>query len=169
VSPEADLRSRPSIHKQKRDTEKTSGQAVQFNIWSIWTMGRTSAQPQLNLSLLRSNILWNSSLQRLYKVNLWIEGKVLLIKLSYWHSVCYHIGIYRSDVSEEYRPFCSKCNRVSTSNRMNATHFASVGLCKKVRLLPWVFGYKIAWLLCVETLPVWNTQSETEWQYSSWF
>ncbi len=39
------------------DIEKTSGQAAQFHIWTIWSMDRTSAQPQVNLSLLRSDSL----------------------------------------------------------------------------------------------------------------
>ncbi len=34
-----------------------SGQATRFNIWAIWAMDRSSAQPQVNLSLLRGNSL----------------------------------------------------------------------------------------------------------------
>jgi hypothetical protein len=52
---EADLRPRPSMHIHS--TDKSSGQTNQFNIWTIWAMDRTSAQPQVNLSLLRSNSL----------------------------------------------------------------------------------------------------------------
>ncbi len=47
-----------------RDWEKSSGQATQFNIRSIWAIDRTSAQPQVHLSLwiCCTVILWNSSL-----------------------------------------------------------------------------------------------------------
>ncbi len=55
LSPEADLR--PSMHTHNRDIEKSSGQATQFNIWTIWAVDRTSAQPQVKLILLRSNAL----------------------------------------------------------------------------------------------------------------
>ncbi len=57
ASPEADLRPRPSMHAHNRDIEKSSGQATQFSIWTIWAMDRTSAQPQVN----RAVILWNFS------------------------------------------------------------------------------------------------------------
>ncbi len=54
----ADPRLHPSKHTHNRDTGKTSGQASQqFNIWTIWSMDRTLAQPQVNLSLMRSNSL----------------------------------------------------------------------------------------------------------------
>jgi hypothetical protein len=43
LSPEADLRSRASVHTQNGDIEKSSGQATQLNI--LTTMDRTSAQP----------------------------------------------------------------------------------------------------------------------------
>ncbi len=45
-----------------RNREKCSGQATQLNIWTIWDKDRTSAQPQVDLSLL-SLILWNFSLR----------------------------------------------------------------------------------------------------------
>ncbi len=34
------------MHTHNRDIEKTSGQATQLNIWLIWAMDRTSAQPE---------------------------------------------------------------------------------------------------------------------------
>ncbi len=53
MSPEADLRTRPSMHTHAMDIEKSFDQAApQFNIWKIWAMDRTLAQPQVNLSLL---------------------------------------------------------------------------------------------------------------------
>ncbi len=45
----------PSMLGRNRDREKSSGLTIQFNIWTIWAMDRTWAQPQVNLSLLRSN------------------------------------------------------------------------------------------------------------------
>jgi hypothetical protein len=50
----------PSLEIHTMGTE-SSGQAYNlFNIWTIWAMDRTSAQPQVKLSLLRSKF-WNSS------------------------------------------------------------------------------------------------------------
>ncbi len=43
------------MHTNNMDREKSSGQAIQFNVWTIWAMDRTSAQPQVNLSLLHGN------------------------------------------------------------------------------------------------------------------
>jgi hypothetical protein len=57
LPPAADLRPRPTMHPHNRGREKGSGQAIQFNIGTIWAMDRTSAQPQVELSLLRSNSL----------------------------------------------------------------------------------------------------------------
>jgi hypothetical protein len=42
------LRLCPSIHTHNRDMEKSSGQAAQFNIWTIWAIFWI-AGPQLNL------------------------------------------------------------------------------------------------------------------------
>ncbi len=62
------------MHTHNKDWEKSSGQASQFNIRSIWAIDRTSAQPRVHLSLLRSNSLkfqpldvhgTNSSLSRI--------------------------------------------------------------------------------------------------------
>ncbi len=50
-----DLRQRPSMQTHNRDVEKTLGQASQFNIWTIWSMDRTSGEPEFV-------ILWHSSL-----------------------------------------------------------------------------------------------------------
>ncbi len=64
--PEADLRPCSSMQTQfthNRNTEKTSCQAAQFNIWTIWSVDKTSAQPCCAV------ILWNSSL--------WNEDKML--------------------------------------------------------------------------------------------
>ncbi len=55
LSLEADLRLRPALHTHNRDREKSSGQATQFNIWTIWAMDRTSVQPQVILIFLCSN------------------------------------------------------------------------------------------------------------------
>ncbi len=55
LSPEADLRPRPSLRTHNREREKSSGQTTQFNIWTIWAMDRTLVKPQVNLRLLRSN------------------------------------------------------------------------------------------------------------------
>jgi hypothetical protein len=57
MSPEADLRPRPSMHTHSRDREDSSGQATQFNIWTIRAVDRTSAQPQVNLSVFHNNSL----------------------------------------------------------------------------------------------------------------
>ncbi len=46
--------SSPSLDIQIIGTER---RANMFNIWTIWAKDRTSAQPQLNLSLLRRNSL----------------------------------------------------------------------------------------------------------------
>ncbi len=43
------------MHTYNSDIEKSPGRAALFNIWTIWVMDGTSAQPQVNLSLLRSN------------------------------------------------------------------------------------------------------------------
>ncbi len=44
-----------------RDIEKTSGQAAQFHIWTIWSMDRTSAHLRWTW-VCSAVILWNSSL-----------------------------------------------------------------------------------------------------------
>jgi hypothetical protein len=44
-------------HTHYEDREKSPGQATLFNIWTIWAMVRTSAESQVNLSLLRGNSL----------------------------------------------------------------------------------------------------------------
>jgi hypothetical protein len=46
------------MQTHNRDIKKSSGhEATQFYIWTIWSMNRTSTQPQVNLSLLRCNSL----------------------------------------------------------------------------------------------------------------
>ncbi len=45
-----------------RDIENTSGQAIQFNIWTTWAIDRTSARPQVNLSFFLSDSLNSSPL-----------------------------------------------------------------------------------------------------------
>ncbi len=40
--------------------EKTSGHANQFNIWTIWSMVITLAQPQVNLSVIRYSVIPDS-------------------------------------------------------------------------------------------------------------
>ncbi len=46
-----------SFPRYNRNREKSSGQVNLFSIWTIRAMDRTSAKPQVNLSLLRSNSL----------------------------------------------------------------------------------------------------------------
>ncbi len=105
------LRPRPSMHTHNRDIEKTSGQAAQFNMWTLWSMDRTSAQPQVNLSLLHSNEI-PASVQshaclvlkqpkprakcRLYKpslshnkcITLWSQNYRILLPIFPTHTVC---------------------------------------------------------------------------------
>ncbi len=57
---------------------KSSGQAILFNIWTIWAMDRTSAQPQVNLSLLRSNSLKFQPLEVHRSLYCWVSGPILL-------------------------------------------------------------------------------------------
>jgi hypothetical protein len=45
------------MHTRNRDKEKTSDHASKFNLWTILSMERASAQPQVNLSLCCSNFL----------------------------------------------------------------------------------------------------------------
>ncbi len=45
------------MHTHNRDGEKSSGQATQFSIWTVWATDRTSAQPYVNLSMLSCNSL----------------------------------------------------------------------------------------------------------------
>ncbi len=56
LSPEADLRSRPSMNTHNREIEKISGQAAQF-IFEQYDRGQILTQPKVNLSLLRSTAL----------------------------------------------------------------------------------------------------------------
>ncbi len=57
------------------ETEKSSGQASQFNIWTIGAMDRTSAQPQVNLTLLRKiSAQGNPAPQFLYPVSFYSKN-----------------------------------------------------------------------------------------------
>ncbi len=48
---------RPSKHTHNRNIENSSVQTTQFNIWTIWSIAKTLAQLQVNLSFLLSNSL----------------------------------------------------------------------------------------------------------------
>ncbi len=100
------------------DREKSSGQTHLFNVWTLGAMDRTSGQPQVNLSLLRSISLffwqrhltwpmqqWRCNIDSIYPESReWIiEGQAFCFRMIWFPAP---LPFFRQQVASLSQSFC---------------------------------------------------------------